>query len=91
MLPKMISAFFGFSTPGWVIAESTMRTSPTVLASVIFSSCCLFSSCMYTCWPDSTSRVRRTISCWVFGIAVTRLLSFDFSSSSAWRFSSSVR
>ncbi|MOA26717.1 hypothetical protein D3C78_1475300 [compost metagenome] len=46
MLPRIINAFFGFSTPGWVMAGSTIRTSPTVLASVIFSSCCLFSSCM---------------------------------------------
>lgn len=64
-LNKMTNTFLGLTGFSCVTAESIIRTLPTTLALLMLSSCCLFSSCIYTSCPASTSRVKRNISCWV--------------------------
>ena len=80
-------AFLGLTGFGCVTALSIIRTFPIALDFAILSSCWRLSNCIYTARPDSTSLLRRNISCCVSGIDETRLFNFPFSSCKVFRFS----
>ena len=84
---KILLGFTGF---GCVMPSSIILTLPMALDFAMFNSCWRFSNCMYIARPESTSRFSLNISCCVFGIPATFLLSFPFSSCSVFLFSSNA-